>query len=737
MASVAAILRNLAVALWALCAPATLAAQPVMPATLMADRVEVTADGLLIAEGSVEIIHDGRILTAPRVVYDPVAGRIRIEGLARLTEGDAIALVASEADLDDELRSGILLGAELTLARALRIRADLAERERDLAAGITRTRLERAAASSCRVCGGGPPLWEVRAREVRHDTDSRRLRFADAQLRIAGLPVLWLPYLSVPDPSLRRAPGLLRPRLRNSTAVGTGIELGYFQPFGQSRDLTIYPFAGTGGAERLGWRYRQAFASGALQIDGAFGRDRRAPGLRGFANLTAQRPLSAGFVLNLGARAHAEGAILGNWGLSDAERLELEASTARVNAAGVTRLRALRWWTARSGGSGILRDGAAVADLDLRRQLRLPQGRGRIDAALRVSYDRTDTAVADSTALGRSAFSLNWHGDRILARGLVAAADVRLDADLYRVDPVAAAVYGVTRLRPAASAELRWPLVRAAQGHVDLIEPAVQIVLAPPFDDAGVPNRDSLVPELDRGNLLGFSRYPGIDRRETGQRVQFGLGLSRRFETGASREVVVGGILRPRHEALFAAPSTAEGWSPEWLAMARTDAADGRRLAGRVVIDADGAPARGDLVLAQSLDARRLGDFALSSGWTWAAADPDSPDLRLRTDVSNLSAQLSARFGAHWRADASGFFDVVAGEPTAGRLAMGYINECLRADLSFDTRFTAGDGLLESSEIAFSFELLGFGGSLGGPVRACRDAGSVTMDGAASDTIAR
>jgi hypothetical protein len=45
--------------------------------------------------------------------------------------------------------------------------------------------------------------------------------------------------------------------------------------------------------------------------------------------------------------------------------------------------------------------------------------------------------------------------------------------------------------------------------------------------------------------------------------------------------------------------------------------------------------------------------------------------------------------------------------------------------------------LLESSEIAFSFELLGFGGSLGGPVRACRDAGSVTMDGAASDTIAR
>ncbi|MGA1635483.1 MAG: hypothetical protein ACO37C_11490, partial [Gemmobacter sp.] len=186
-----------------------------------------------------------------------------------------------------------------------------------------------------------------------------------------------------------------------------------------------------------------------------------------------------------------------------------------------------------------------------------------------------------------------------------------------------------------------------------------------------------------------------------------------RGESG--RAAAMGGRGRPAAEALFAPERGAGGWSGEWRVAARLDGADGRTVSGRVVLDAAGAPARSDLGLTQSLR-----DLDLSTSWTWAAADPDSPDVRLRTDISNLSAQITARLGPHLRADASGYFDVAAGEPTVGRLALAYINECLRADLSFDTRFTAAEGLLESSEIAFSFELLGFGGSPAGPLRAGR-----------------
>ncbi|MGA0777939.1 MAG: LPS-assembly protein LptD [Gemmobacter sp.] len=702
-----------AVALWAARAPEALAQEG--PATLVADRVEVLADDRLVAEGSVEVYHGVRRLTAPRIVYDRALGRIFIEGPAVLTEGDAMTLVASEADLDDRLRSGILRGAELTLSRALRIRADEAERAR--LDGLTRTRLSRAAASSCRVCDDGPPLWEIRARTVDHDTLSRRLYFRDAQLRVAGVPILWMPYLSVPDPTLKRAPGLLRPRFLITTAGGAGLEFGYFQPLGRSRDLTLYPFVGDTGAQRLRLRYREAFAWGMLNIDGALARKDATSGVQGYAELTTGAPLPRGFKLDLAARATGQGAILRDWGISDAERLEVESTLSRTNRLGTTSARVLSWRSTRTGPSGIERDRGLVLGTgsELRRWLRLPGDAGRIDAALQANFDRSDAQSSGTTSLARAGLALGWRADRVLPLGILAAASVRVDADAYRVQPVADPTFSVSRLRPAALAELRWPFRRAGEGHVDLLEPVVQVVVAPRIDEAGVPNRDSLVPELDRGNLLSFSRYPGVDRRESGNRVQFGLGLTRRAASGASREMVLGGIVRPGADALFAPEPGAAGWSGEWLVAARLDGADGRTVSGRVVLDAQGAPARSDLGLTQSLR-----DLDLSTSWTWAAADPDSPDVRLRTDISNLSAQITARLGPHLRADASGYFDVAAGEPTVGRLALAYINECLRADLSFDTRFTAAEGLLESSEIAFSFELLGFGGSPAGPLRACR-----------------
>ena len=702
-----------AVALWAATAHAPAAQEG--PATLIADRVEVLGDDRLVAEGSVEVYHGVRRLTAPRIVYDRAAGRIFIEGPAILTEGDAMTLVASEADLDDRLRSGILRGAELTLSRALRIRAEVAERER--LDGLTRTRLSRAAASSCRVCDDGPPLWEIRARRVDHDTQSRRLYFRNAQLRVAGVPVLWMPYLSIPDPTLRRAPGLLRPRFMITTAGGAGLEFGYFQPIGRSRDLTLYPFIGDTGTQRLRMRYREALPWGMLNIDGALARARATPGVRGYAELKTGAPLPRGFRLEVAARAIGQGAILRDWGISDAERLEVESTLSRTNRLGTSSARILSWRATRDGATGTTRDSGLVLGTgsELRRWLRLPGEAGRIDAGLQINFDRADTQSSGTTSLARTGLAIGWRADRVLPLGFLAAASVRLDADAYRVQPVTDPTFNVSRLRPAALAELRWPLLRRGSGHVDVLEPVVQVVFAPRIDEAGVPNRDSLVPELDRGNLLSFSRYPGVDRRESGNRAQFGLGLTRRLESGSSREMVVGGIVRPRADALFAPASAETGWNGEWLVAARLDGADGRTLSGRVVLDAAGAPARSDIGLTQSLR-----DLDLSTSWTWAAADPDSPDLRLRTDISNLSAQLTARLGRHLRADASGYFDVVAGKATVGRLALAYINECLRADLSFDTRFTATEGLLESSEVAFSFELLGFGGSPAGPLRACR-----------------
>ena len=70
--------------------------------------------------------------------------------------------------------------------------------------------------------------------------------------------------------------------------------------------------------------------------------------------------------------------------------------------------------------------------------------------------------------------------------------------------------------------------------------------------------------------------------------------------------------------------------------------------------------------------------------------------------------------------------EVEAGLQCRGRMhrvAIGveFRNECLRMDLSLSRRFTTSTSVSPTTDIGFSVDLLGFGGSAkAGPARACR-----------------
>ena len=57
------------------------------PATLVADRVFLTAGDTLTAEGAVEVFYRGARLAARRIVYDGATAELTIEGPITLTDG--------------------------------------------------------------------------------------------------------------------------------------------------------------------------------------------------------------------------------------------------------------------------------------------------------------------------------------------------------------------------------------------------------------------------------------------------------------------------------------------------------------------------------------------------------------------------------------------------------------------------------------------------------------------------
>ncbi len=179
---------------------------PPIPASLVADSLTIQSGSVLVASGHVEIFYQGRHLAASKLTYDRSTNRLAIEGPIWLDDGQGNVLQAQMADLSADLTEGILRSARLVMADRLQLAAGEVIRT---AAAATR----RCAGSRPRPAGSARrakrPLWEIRAKSVVHDTLTHQIWFTGAQLRFWGLPVMYLPELRVPDPTLKRATGFL------------------------------------------------------------------------------------------------------------------------------------------------------------------------------------------------------------------------------------------------------------------------------------------------------------------------------------------------------------------------------------------------------------------------------------------------------------------------------------------------------------------------------------------------
>ena len=67
-----------------------------------------------------------------------------------------------------------------------------------------------------------PPLWEVRAARIIHDQGEKMLYFEDARIEFFGVPLAYVPFMSAPDPTVKRKSGFLIPE-HNLQPRNTGL----------------------------------------------------------------------------------------------------------------------------------------------------------------------------------------------------------------------------------------------------------------------------------------------------------------------------------------------------------------------------------------------------------------------------------------------------------------------------------------------------------------------------------
>jgi len=486
------------------------------------------------ALGDVELAQGRQILHAEKVVYYLAEDKVTAIGNVSLLDEQGNVHFAEYVELRNDMNDGIVQGLLTLLADGSRFTAAEARRENN----GTKTTMTDASYTVCRVCEADPrPLWQVRAAEVTHDANDKTVRYKHARLELFGVPLLYSPVFSHPDPGLKRKSGFLRPQYGWSNTLGTHIKGGYYYDIAPDKDMTAWVEKTTLAGTLLEGEWRERFANGQLQIngstvnsdrheeDGSIEKSRQRGHIFANGKFDLNDRWRSGFDL---ARA-SDKQYLRLYDISSDNVLVNRAYAERFSGRDYSRVSAYNFQDVRLGVRPVQPDILPMAEHQMIGEPGSLWG-GRWQAGVSaLGLNRPH----GEQGMQRGSVAVGWERQDVSSWGIATA--VRLDGreDYYAVENSNAA-----KLNPlldnnpktgrglvTASLVSSYPLARTVTDAQAVIEPVLGVSLSPNVSQRNdrIPNEDSIDTRFDVNNLFQQNRYPGIDRQEDGDRVNYGI----------------------------------------------------------------------------------------------------------------------------------------------------------------------------------------------------------------------
>lgn len=522
-----------------------------------ADEVQFDQDlGLIVARGHVEISQDDEILTADVVTYNQHTDTATASGHVALMEPGGDVAFADYMELRDNFRNGFVKDIRMLLSDRSRLAGNTARRVNG-----TRMEIRRGVYSPCDLCKSDPtraPIWQVRAERIVDDKELKKIEYYDAEMDIDGVPVMWVPYFTSPDPSVKRQSGLLPAAVGYNSNLGLFSRTPYYWAISPDKDMTITPLLTTEAGVVFIDQFRERFANGLIDVQGSLGLGTPPVGI----NAAGQEVIEGGnirgnvfgtgeFDLNDDWRAtfsvdrSSDVTYLLRYGLpSGQDFLPTYATLEYFHPNSYANITAMGFQSLLPGVPQVTMPYAApVADYMYVMQ---PD---KLGGQLMLSGNALDLIADHGTSERRlsttAAYSRPFDGaigDRfelmVSARG-----DGYYSTDLLDLaaGPTATENAFAARFFPQASLLWRYPWVRHEGHYTELIEPVVMMVAAPDTGNySKIPNQDSQAFEFDDTDLFVPNRFYGYDLVDTGQRVDYGLRGGIYADNGAAMHFLVG-----------------------------------------------------------------------------------------------------------------------------------------------------------------------------------------------------
>lgn len=517
-----------------LCSETALAIDGEKPVDFSADELTYNRElNLITARGNVTFVQDGSTLKADHVNFSPADNVVIASGNVEIYTPDGGLMRANYARLSGEMKEGVIRKIRYTLADKSVMTAEKAEHIQG-----NFTQFENVAYSSCDFCRNGSRFWEVKAEKMTHDKTAHDMTAHNATMTVKDVPLLYLPYFTYPDPTVKRRSGFLMPSIKSNRAMGFGAIVPYYWEISPYTDFVFSPWVAANGILTAG-EFRHNFSQGKMLLSGSFIED----------------------------RYNIKGDL--DWNINDVWRFRTNIDYASDD----TYLRRydlrddyMPWLTSSAGIEALTSDAyfylggayyrnmrANINDDTVPRVFPMMTFAENIESdfggywSVGASSAVLERKVGDDSA--RLSFEGGYHLPGIADWGAVYSFDASAVFNAYKISDYTYRVDGrkmtfsgdAASFHPQTSLKVSYPFVRVGENITQVLEPIVMGVVAPNSETSEkIPNEDSNDLDFDDTNLFSENRFVGYDRYEAGSRVNYGVQWSAYGKNNGRVSVLIG-----------------------------------------------------------------------------------------------------------------------------------------------------------------------------------------------------
>lgn len=671
--------------------------------------------------GKVELTQEGRTLNADRVVYNLKDDIASAEGNVVITDVNGDVHKAESVELSDKMRKGLIEKLFTTMADGSRVWAAEGRKESE-----TLYKLEDAKYTACKACEKDPskrPPWTLNAKEVELQRDKQRVVYHHAWLEMGGVPVLYTPYFSHPDGTVKQKSGFLTPSFGWNNTLGGFYAQPYYWAISPSTDTTFTVMPTTKEGPLLRNEFRKRYENAYFETDASITNSSRTDSV---GNVSVDKGEEVrghffgegGWDINDHWRGRAninltsDEQYLRQYGLSDDSILKSSIAAERFEGRDYAIIQGLAFQDLRTDKT----DQPNILPFAQMSMMGDPNatlgGRWEWDSSLLAL-----TRDGNGQDVWRGSTRASWQRQDIMPVGLLFTTELGARADLYattnRIE--ASTIPGEEdskqegRFIPNAQLTASYPMKSSFKTLQLRVEPVATLYMAPDVDNStDFPNEDSLDVQLDAGNLLDGNRFPGLDRVEDKSHVAYGLRTGLYNYTGGRVSTFLGQSYNfDDDNNAFPAGSGLETQSSDYVGSVNASFDGGRHdVSYRFQVDSDTMGSQRHELYGQT----GWNNVALDGYYLYAAGEPGTAYEDSREQV-RLGSTVGLTDGWSVRGDVIYDLSDVKAQRGLRRsvFTLNYDHECYNAAVTADRYLADESSGVQDTTIMFRIGLKNLG----------------------------